>query len=89
MTQQKTSNPLRCVCRHKPLLGFYGIDEKGRGYFHVKIRKGGELRGEVVFHFGLVRIHCRECLRWTALNLKSQDYKTGVGKPSVVEGGDG
>lgn len=55
---------LRCFCRGEPLLATYGIDSKGKLFVHVKIYKQNRIYGELVFEGGVVKIRCRNCLRW-------------------------
>jgi hypothetical protein len=59
-----TKNELRCFCRHQPLLATYGVDEKSELYIHIKIFKQGRIFGEVLITRGVVKLKCRECLRW-------------------------
>jgi hypothetical protein len=59
-----TSNQLRCFCSRKPLLATYGLDEKGKVYVHVKIYKQARIYGELLITEGVVKVRCRECLRW-------------------------
>lgn len=62
--RQRTKHDLRCFCSRKPLLGVYGIDEKGRLYVHTRVYKQGRVFGEAVYYGGTVNLLCRECLRW-------------------------
>lgn len=55
---------LRCFCRAEPLLATYGVDGKGKLFVHVKIWKARRIFGELVIEGGLVKIRCRDCLRW-------------------------
>lgn len=55
---------LRCFCRHEPLLATYGIDKHHKLFLHVKIWKARRIYGELVIEGGLVKIRCRDCLRW-------------------------
>jgi hypothetical protein len=61
--RNKTSNALKCFCARKPLLAFYGVDEKGKIYIHVKVYKQDRIFGELWITGGTVKIRCRECLR--------------------------
>ncbi len=71
MHRKKTSYELRCVCSRKPLLAIYGIDERNRAYVHAKAWKQQRLIQEVLLYGprALIYIHCRDCLRWTRVNL--------------------
>jgi hypothetical protein len=62
--RQRSKHDLRCFCRTEPLLAVYGIDEHGQLYVHVKIYKQSRVFGEVIVTGGVVRLRCRECLRW-------------------------
>jgi len=55
---------LRCFCRRHPLLATYGIDKDGKLFVHIKIWKAQRIFGELVVEGGLVKIRCRDCLRW-------------------------
>lgn len=55
---------LRCFCRGEPLLATYGVDSGGKLFVHVKIYKQNRIYGELVFEGGIVKIRCRNCLRW-------------------------
>ena len=60
---------LRCFCSRHPLLATYGIDKVGRLYVHVKIWKAKRVFGELVIEGGLVKMRCRECLRWHQIHI--------------------
>lgn len=66
-----TQNELRCFCARTPLLATYGLDEQGKLYVHVKIYKQRRIFGEVLILEGTVKLHCRECLRWHKVVMKS------------------
>lgn len=57
---------IHCYCRHRPLLGIYGIDQEGHLYVHVKVYKGGKIYAEVITKGdgATSQIRCRECERW-------------------------
>ncbi len=55
---------LRCFCSRQPLLATYGVDSRGKLFLHIKIWKARRIYGELVIEGGLVKIHCRDCLRW-------------------------
>lgn len=55
---------LRCFCRGEPLLATYGVDSRGKLFVHVKIYKQNRIYGELIFEEGVVKIRCRNCLRW-------------------------
>lgn len=65
----RTKLELRCFCSRRPLLAYYGQDEKGEPYLHQKVHKQGRIYGESVFRTGLAEIRCRECYRWTRVRL--------------------
>lgn len=60
----KPEKELRCFCRGEPLLATFGVDSKGELFVHVKIYKQNRIYGELVFEGGVVKIRCRNCLRW-------------------------
>jgi len=51
------------------LLATYGIDSKGKLFVHVKIYKARRIFGELVIEGGIVKIRCRDCLRWHTINI--------------------
>lgn len=59
-----TKEPLSCFCARKPLLAFYGIDDRGRVFVHVKVYKQNRIYGETLHYDGEIHIRCRECFRW-------------------------
>lgn len=56
--------PMRCSCRENPLLAMCGVDRDGEPWVHVKVWKGQRLYAEVIATSGVVRLRCRNCLRW-------------------------
>lgn len=66
---RRTKQELRCICSRRPLLAFYGQDEKGEPYLHQKVHKQGRIYGESLFRSGIAEIRCRECFRWTRIRL--------------------
>lgn len=60
---------LRCFCGRTPLLATYGLDGKGKLFVHVKIWKARRIFGELVIEGGIVRIRCRDCLRWHVIRI--------------------
>jgi hypothetical protein len=60
---------LRCFCGGEPLLATYGIDKLGKLFIHVKIWKARRIFGELVIEVGIVKIRCRNCLRWHVVNI--------------------
>lgn len=65
--REGTKNELRCFCRGTPLLAMYGLDPDGQLYVHVKIYKQGRVYGETYHTGGVVKIRCRNCLRWNTV----------------------
>lgn len=63
------SRELRCECSRRPLLALYGRSTDRKLYVHIKVFKGKRLYAEAVFTQGVVRLHCRECLRWTTVRI--------------------
>lgn len=71
MPRKKTSNELRCFCARTPLLATYGLDVHGKAYIHIKVYKQARIFGEAIVRSGEVLLHCRECLRWHKVVIKS------------------
>lgn len=46
------------------MLAMYGIDEKGQLYVHIKIYKQNRLYSESWHSGGVLKLCCRNCLRW-------------------------
>ena len=61
---------LRCFCRYRPLLGTYGIDNRGRLHVHVKVYKGKVTYAELLV-YGSVKLRCRLCFRWHTVIIDS------------------
>lgn len=59
-----TEHDLRCFCGRSPLLAIFGMDDKGALFVHVRVFKGKRLYHESVVTGGLIKLRCRECLRW-------------------------
>lgn len=68
--RQRTRNEIRCFCRTQPLLGVYGIDERGKIYVHVKVYKNRRIYGEILVTKGDIQLRCRECLRWYRVEIQ-------------------
>lgn len=66
---RRREKELRCFCSREPLLATYGIDSKGKLFVHVKIYKARRIFGELVIEGGIVKIRCRDCLRWHTINI--------------------
>jgi hypothetical protein len=73
---RRTHNDLRCFCARKPMLATYGIDEHGKLYVHVKVYKQNRIFGEVFITDGVVKLHCRECLRWHRVVMRQPNTAT-------------
>lgn len=73
MTTRRREKELRCFCRNRPLLATYGIDNKGKLFLHVKIYKQSRIFGEFVVEGGVVRLRCRNCLRWHVVVIREQE----------------
>lgn len=66
----RREHELRCFCKSKPLLATYGLNKDGALYLHVKIYKQSRIYGELILLGGLVRIKCRNCLRWHRIRIQ-------------------
>lgn len=60
---------LRCFCKQLPLLATYGVDSRGKLFVHIKVYKGSRIYHESVIMEGVVKIRCRNCLRWHRVNI--------------------
>jgi len=69
LVARRREHELRCFCSREPLLATYGIDSKGKLFVHVKIWKARRIFGELVIEGGIVKIRCRDCLRWHTVNV--------------------
>lgn len=67
---------LRCFCSRKPLLGKFGRGRDGKAFVHVKVFKQARVFGEFIFTEGVVRILCRECLRWHVIRIQPTDRQS-------------
>jgi len=65
----RREHELRCFCSRCPLLATYGIDSRGKLFIHVKIWKQRRIFGELVIEGGIVKIRCRDCLRWHVVRI--------------------
>lgn len=64
---------LRCEqCSRRPLLATYGVDEKGHPYVRVKIWRQNRIFGHTVVEGGVVRLQCRECMRWCRVIIRGR-----------------
>jgi len=66
---RRREKELRCFCKQIPLLATYGVDGKGKLFVHVKVYKGKRIYHESVLMNGIVKIRCRNCLRWHRVNI--------------------
>lgn len=74
---------VRCFCDKKTLLAVAGADSWGRPFLHVKAHKSvgrdrpPRLFAEVVVTVGIVRLRCRDCLRWHKVTIRREtlDHK--------------
>lgn len=60
---------VRCYCRARPLLAKCGRDPDGEPWVHVKVWKGKRLYTEIIATAGIVRIRCRECMKWQIIRI--------------------
>lgn len=67
---------IRCFCSRKPLLAVCGRDiDSGLPYIHLKSMRSGRINAEAIVTEGAMRIHCRECLRWTTVTIVRDKVK--------------
>lgn len=61
---------VRCFCKREPLLAVCGRDAKSGDLFvHIKSVKNQRISTEVVVTSGVVRVRCKECLRWHKIRI--------------------
>jgi hypothetical protein len=48
----------------------YGVDRTGLLYVHVRVFKQDRIFGEIFATGGVVRICCRDCLRWHKVTIR-------------------
>lgn len=71
MKEADASIEIRCFCRHHPLLGVCGRDSAtGKPFVHVRVMKNKEVHADVVVTSGVVRLFCRDCLRWQTITIR-------------------
>ena len=75
--------PLKCFCRHKPLLATYGV-RRGVLFVHVKIYKQDRIYGELYIEGGTVKLRCRECFRWQVVRIVQQGAVLEETDPSTL-----
>lgn len=66
----KSEHELRCFCTRAPLLAIYGVDAAGQVYVHVRIYKQRRIFGEMYTTGGVVKLRCRDCLRWHSVLIR-------------------
>lgn len=67
---------LRCFCSRHTLLAMCGRDLRtGIPYIHIKSTKSGKIVTEAIVTSGVVRIRCRECLRWHTVKITQGSIK--------------
>lgn len=79
--RKRYEKELRCFCSQNPLLATYGLDKKERLFVHVKVWKQRRIYGELVFEGGVVKIRCRNCLRWHRVIFQQGDVSLQESKP--------
>lgn len=68
--QLRTREPLRCQCKSKHLLAFYGVNGKGDPYVHVMSHRQGRPLSNVLI-LGDCEIQCPRCYRWHILTFRA------------------
>lgn len=76
---------LRCFCRNEPLLATYGLGPNEKLFVHVKVYKQNRIYGELIFEGGVVRIRCRNCLRWHRVIFKNESAALSEEQSTVPE----
>lgn len=70
-----SEHDLRCFCGRTPLLAIYGLDKDGNLFVHVRVYKGKRLYHESYTTGGVVKLRCRECLRWHRVLIRPRTNK--------------
>ena len=50
------------------MLGIVGHDSAGT-FLHVKVYKQARIYAEMIAYSGIVKVRCRECLRWHVVTI--------------------
>lgn len=74
MPTPRTSHDLRCTCPRQTKLAVYGVTQEREPYVHIKVYKQGRVFGEVIATSGVVQLRCRDCGRWTKINVVRRDF---------------
>lgn len=72
MNTPRAEIELRCFCSRHPLLAKVGKDNLGDPFVHLRVYKAKRLYAEMVATAGVVRIRCRECLRWHLITIREE-----------------
>lgn len=73
MKEVQSSLDIRCFCSRSPLLAKWGRTSDDRTFVHIKVYKQKRLYAEVVVESGnKIRVRCRNCFRWTTINVKKK-----------------
>lgn len=83
MSAPRTAHDLRCECSRRTKLAVFGVTVDGDPYVHVRVFKQSRVFGEVVATGGEVRVLCRDCGRWTFVNIVGKTVKRDVPKPAL------
>lgn len=67
---RKTHKQLKCNCSRHHLLAYYGLNDDGEPYVHIKAQRQGKIVANAVI-LGDCEIQCPSCLRWVILSFKA------------------
>jgi hypothetical protein len=80
-----SSSNIRCFCAQSPLLARWGVDSSGVVFLHIKVYKQKRLYTEVIAHAGAsLRVRCRDCFRWTVINVKHTPHVAFAELPKAI-----
>lgn len=82
--REPTKHQLRCFCSRNPLLGVYGIDNKGRTYVHCRVYKQSKIYGDWISYGGEVKILCRDCFRWHVITFTGPNNSRAILEESAT-----
>lgn len=85
MNEVDSTKEIRCHCSRSPLLAKWGQMQDGNVFLHIKVYKQRKLYAEVIVESGnVIRVRCRDCLRWTAITVKREPIATTSELPRKI-----
>ncbi|WGH21915.1 hypothetical protein SEA_TROGGLEHUMPER_31 [Rhodococcus phage Trogglehumper] len=83
----RTRKQLKCECSKRHLLAYYGLNEEGVPYVHVKAQRQRRIVVNLVI-LGDCEIQCPSCLRWVILSFKDDgemDKEESLVPPAEID----